>query len=61
MNRILEPKEVEKRIKTWADVTVLSLELKRAALRKRNPELVEKEISKLVQRELSMLKIKKNE
>lgn len=31
--------EVEKRIKAWADMTKLSLELKHAALRKRYPDL----------------------
>ena len=40
--------EVKKRIKTWADITMLSLELKRAALRKRHPELNEDEINELV-------------
>lgn len=31
--------EVEKRLRAWADVTLLSLELKRAALRKKYPTL----------------------
>ena len=31
----IDPVEVEKRIRAWADVTMLSLELKRAMLRKR--------------------------
>jgi len=53
--------EVEKRIKTWADVTMLSLELKRAAMRKRYPELREDEINELVRKELTMLKIKQDE
>jgi len=53
--------EVEKRINAWADVTMLSLELKRAAMRKRHPELREDEINELVRKELSMLKIKQNE
>ena len=53
--------EVEKRLKTWADITMLSLELKRAAMRKRHPELSEEEISELVRKELSMLKIKQDE
>ena len=53
--------EVEKRIKTWADVTMLSLELKRAAMRKRHPELREDEINEQVRKELSMLKIKQDE
>ena len=36
--KIISDAEVEKRIKAWADVTMLSIELKRAALRKRYPE-----------------------
>lgn len=50
--------EVKKRIKTWADITMLSLELKRAALRKRHPELNEDEINELVRKEISMLRIR---
>jgi len=61
MKTTLEPAEVEKRIRAWADVTMLSLELKRAAMRKRHPELGEDEISELVRKELSMLKIKQDE
>jgi len=60
VNRLF-PAEVEKRIKAWADVTMLSLELKRASMRKRHPELREDEINELVRKELSMLKIKQNE
>ncbi|MEW6675287.1 MAG: hypothetical protein AB1348_04645 [Nitrospirota bacterium] len=50
--------EIEKRIRAWADVTMLSLELKRAAMRKRHPELEEDELKELMRKELSMLKIK---
>ncbi len=57
----LSPVEVQKRIKAWADMTMLSLELKRAAMRKRHPELKEDEINELVRKELSMLKIKQDE
>jgi hypothetical protein len=57
----ISPFEVEKRIKAWADVTMLSLELKRAALKKKHPELGENEIKELVRKELSMLKIKQDE
>jgi hypothetical protein len=57
----LSPDEIEKRIKAWADVTMLSLELKRAAIRKRHPELTETEISELMRKEHSMLKIPKDE
>ena len=47
----LSPSEVEKRLNAWADVTMLSLELKRAAMRKRHPELREDEINELVRKE----------
>ncbi|PIW87599.1 MAG: hypothetical protein COZ94_04235 [Nitrospirae bacterium CG_4_8_14_3_um_filter_41_47] len=57
----ISPSDVERRINAWADVTMLSLELKRAAMRKRHPELREDEINELVRKELSMLKIKQNE
>jgi len=61
MNKTLDSEEIERRIKAWADVTMLSLELKRAAMRKRHPELREDEINEQVRKELSMLKIKQNE
>lgn len=57
----LSPSEVENRIKTWADITMLSLELKRAAMRKRHPELREDEINELVRKELSILKSEQDE
>ena len=57
----LSPSEVEKRLEAWADVTMLCLDLKRAAMRKRHPELSEDEINEMVRKELSMLKIKQNE
>jgi len=57
----LSPSEIQKRLNAWADITMLSLELKRAAMRKRYPELREDEINELVRKELSMLKIKQNE
>jgi len=57
----LSPSEVEKRLKAWADVTMLSLELKRAAMRKRYPELREDEINELVRKELSILKSEQDE
>lgn len=53
--------EIEKRIKAWADITMLSLELKRAVLRKRHPDLSEDEVNELMRNELSPLKIKQNE
>jgi len=61
MNRTLDPVEVEKRLCAWADITMLSLELKRAAMRKRHPELREDEINELVRKELSVLKSEQNE
>jgi hypothetical protein len=61
MKKTLDSEEIERRIKAWADVTMLSLELKRASMRKRHPELKEDEINELVRKELSMLKIKQNE
>jgi hypothetical protein len=61
VNKKANPAEIEKRIKMWADVTMLTLELKYAAMRKRYPALSEDEIAELVKKELSMLKIKQNE
>ena len=61
MNKTLDSEEIERRIKAWADVTMLSLELKRAAMRKRYPELREDEINELVRKELSILKSEQNE
>jgi hypothetical protein len=54
-DRILDA-EVEKRIKAWADITIMSLELKRAALREKHPELSKDEINELVRKELSALR-----
>lgn len=50
--------EIERRIRAWADVTMLSLELKRAAIRKRYPKLKENELKELMLKELSILKTK---
>lgn len=44
MDKKIKSTEGEKRIRAWDDMTMLSLELKRAALRKRHPELSEDEI-----------------
>lgn len=60
MNR-LSPAEVEERIKAWADVTMLTLDLKHAALRKRHPELSDNKIRELVRKEISMIKLKEDE
>lgn len=59
-NRISDS-EVKKRIKAWADITMLSLELKRAAIRNRYPQLAKNEISELMRKELSLLKEKQDE
>lgn len=47
----LSPQEVEKRIQAWADVTLLSLELKRAALRKQYPDLSDSELAQRAREE----------
>jgi len=52
----LSSKEVEKRLRAWEDVTVLSLELKKAFLRKRYPELTEKEICEVIRKEHEIAK-----
>jgi hypothetical protein len=57
----IDPAEVEKRLRAWADLTTLSLELKRAVLRKRHPELSEDGINELVRAKLSLLKMKVDE
>ncbi len=57
----ISDEEAEKRIKAWADITMLSLELKRAVLRKRQPDLSKDEINELMRKELSSLKIRQNE
>ncbi len=40
--------EIEKRLRAWADVTLLSLELKRAALKKKYPDLSGQELDALI-------------
>jgi hypothetical protein len=57
----IDPVEAEKRIRAWADLTMLSLELKRAMLRKRHPELSEDSVNELARAELSLLKTKTDE
>jgi hypothetical protein len=57
----LSSEEVEKRLRAWADVTMLSLELKLSMLRKRNPELGEQALRELMRKEISMLKAKRDE
>ena len=50
--------EVEKRIKAWADVTMLAIELKLSMLRQRHPELSENELRELMRKERSAMKDK---
>ena len=50
--------EVEKRIRAWADVTMLAIELKLAGLRQRYPELSEDELRELMRKEHSVMKDK---
>lgn len=57
----LPSSEVERRIRLWADVTMLSLELKRAVLRKKYAGASEDELKELMREELSKLKVKQNE
>jgi hypothetical protein len=40
--------EVERRLRAWADVTLLSLELKRSALKKRYPALDDQAITAIM-------------
>lgn len=44
----ISAEEVEKRLRAWADVTLLSLELKRAALRKKYPSLDDQAITNII-------------
>lgn len=56
--KIISDAEVEKRIKAWADVTMLSIELKLAGLRQRYPELSENELRELMRKEHLVMKDK---
>ena len=56
--KIISDAEVEKRIRAWADVTMLSIKLKLAGLRQRYPELSENELREFMRNELSILKDK---
>ena len=47
---------VEKRLRAWAEITELSLELKRAMLKSQHPKLNRKQISALMRKEF--LKVK---
>ena len=48
--------EVEKRIRAWADVTMLSIELKLAMFRGKYPNLTENELRELIRKEYSTIK-----
>ncbi|HLF86704.1 MAG TPA: hypothetical protein VI584_06460 [Nitrospiria bacterium] len=59
--KIISNHDVERSIRAWADITMLSLELKRAMLKKRYPQLNEDEIRDLIRKESSMFKVKQDE
>ena len=48
--------EVEKRLRAWADVTMLFIELKLSMLRKKYPALSEDEIRELMRKEFLAVK-----
>ena len=56
--KMISEAEVEKRIRAWADVTMLSIELKLSMLRQRHPELSENELREFMRREHSAMKDK---
>lgn len=49
--KMISDAEVEKRIRAWADMTMLSIELKLAGLRQRHPKLGEDEVRELMRKE----------
>ena len=49
----ISSEEAQKRLQAWADVTMLSLDLKRAVLRKRYPNLSDDEVSARVREEIA--------
>lgn len=54
-------KEVEKRIQAWAEITQLSLELKRAAFRNKYPDFSEQELSDMIREESAQYKVSRDE
>ncbi len=54
--KMISDAEVEKRLKAWADVTMLSIELKLAMFRGKYPDLTENEIRELIRKESSLVK-----
>jgi hypothetical protein len=57
MKKLFDTIEIEKRIRAWADVTMLSLELKYSMMRKMHPGLSEDEIRSLMRKEISDLRV----
>lgn len=55
MKRISDA-EATRRIQAWADVTMLSLDLKRAALRQKYPQADDRELSEMVREEFARYK-----
>jgi hypothetical protein len=49
---------VEERIRAWAEITALSLDLKLAAIKVRCPHLHDDTINEMIRKEFSTLKIK---
>ncbi len=49
--KMISDAEVEKRIRAWADVTMLSIELKLAMFRSKYPNLTENELRELIRKE----------
>ena len=56
--KIISDAEVEKRIKAWADVTMLSIELKLAMFRGKYPNLSESKLRELIRKEYATVKDK---
>jgi hypothetical protein len=54
----ISPPVVEERIRAWAEITALSLELKLAAIKVRFPHFDADAINEMMRKELSVLKIK---
>ena len=54
--KMISDAEVEKRIRAWADVTMLSIELKLAMFRGKYPNLTENELRELIRKEYSTIK-----
>lgn len=51
--KLISDAEIEQRIRGWADVTRVSLDLKRAALRNCYPSLSEDTLAELLRKQLS--------